>query len=230
MAVLQDLGTVGRQTAALIGKEFTIEWRQKYSLGSILLYAGGAVFLVYLSFTGRSSALHPIVWHTIYWVILLFSAVTVTARSFINEQRGLKIYYYTLAHPAAIILAKVAYNALMLVLTSTLSLAAYALFLKFPVQAPGLYLLNVGVAALGFACTLTLVSGIAAAAQAGHTIMPVLSFPLLVPQLLIHLKAGKSALDGLDSGIIMNHIWPGLGMGLLSLALSLLLFPFLWKA
>jgi len=89
---------------------------------------------------------------------------------------------------------------------------------------------NLLLGAVGFATTLTLVSGIAAKAGGnGATLMAILSFPLMVPMLLLLIKVSKNALDGLDRGLSQQSILTLLALNMIVGATSYLLFPFLWR-
>jgi heme exporter protein B len=160
----------------------------------------------------------------------LFTAINAIAKSFVQERAGRQLYYYTLVSPQQIILSKIAYNtALMLVLT-LLGFATYSFVLGTPVQDVPLYVLTLVLGAVGFAASLTLVSGIASKAENPATLMAVLSFPIILPLLLMLLKVSKNALDGLDRGESVNEIGTILAIDGIVLTLSWLLFPFLWRS
>jgi heme exporter protein B len=69
------------QINTLIKKEFLLEFRQKASLGGILVYVAATVFISALSFTGK---IHAHEWNDLFWVILGFASVTVSSRSFLK--------------------------------------------------------------------------------------------------------------------------------------------------
>lgn len=215
---------------ALMRKEFLLEWRQRYALNGMLLYIVGAVFVCYLSFNARPGQLTPIVWNTLFWIILLFTAINAIAKSFVQERAGRQLYYYTLASPQQIILSKIGYNTALMLVLALLGFCTYAFVLGNPVQDVWLYLLTLVLGAVGFAASLTLVSGIASKAENPATLMAVLSFPVILPLLLMLLKVSKNALDGLDRGESLNEIWTVLAIDLIVLTLSWLLFPFLWRS
>ena len=81
-----------------------------------------------------------------------------------QESRGQLLYYYTLVRPQAVILAKMLYNALLLLALGAAGLLSYTVVLGNPVQDVPLFVANLVLGAVGFATTLTLVSGIAAKA------------------------------------------------------------------
>ncbi len=116
-----------------------------------------------------------------------------------------------------------------MVAIGTAGLGLYALVMGFPVQDMWLYLALVLLAALGFSCILTLISSIAAQASNSSTLMAVIGFPLILPFLLLLLKASKNALDGLARSQSLNEIQTLTAIIVLSLAVSMLLFRFIWR-
>ncbi|OUJ69355.1 heme exporter protein CcmB [Hymenobacter crusticola] len=211
-------------------KDFRLEWRQRAALNGMLLYVGSTVFVCYLSFALRGGELPVPAWNALFWIILLFTAVNAAAKGFLQESRGRLLYYYTLVRPQAVILAKIGYNALLLLGLSLVGLAVYAVVLGNPVQDLGLFVANVMLGALGFATTLTLVSGIAAKASNSSTLMAVLGFPLMIPMLLLLIKVSKNALDGLELEASRSSLLTLVALNLIVTAVSYLLFPFLWRS
>ena len=211
-------------------KEFLLEWRQRYALNGMLLYIVGAVFVCYLSFNARRGQLTPIVWNTLFWIILLFTAINAIAKSFVQERAGRQLYYYTLTSPQLIILSKILYNTVLMLVLALLGFSVYAFVLGNPVKDVPLYVLTLILGAVGFAASLTLVSGIASKAENPATLMAVLSFPIILPLLLMVLKISKNALDGLDRSVSWNEIGTVLAIDAIVITLSWLLFPFLWRS
>ena len=219
-----------RQMGALMRKEFLLEWRQRYALNGMLLYIVGAVFVCYLSFNAHRGQLTPIVWNTLFWIILLFTAINAIAKSFVQERAGRQLYYYTLASPQQIILSKIGYNTALMGVLALLGFSTYAFVLGNPVADVPLYLLTLALGAVGFAASLTLVSGIASKAENPATLMAVLSFPIVLPLLLLLLRVSKNAMDGLDRSVSWREIGTVLAIDVIVLTLSWLLFPFLWRS
>ncbi|SFQ56942.1 heme exporter protein B [Hymenobacter arizonensis] len=219
-----------REITTLLAKDFRLEWRQKSALGGLLLYVGSTVFVCFLSFSLRGGQPPAPAWNALFWVILLFAAINAVAKGFMQESPGQRLYYYTLVRPQAVILAKMLYNALLLVAVALLGLFLYTVFLGNPIQDTPLFLANLLLGAVGFATTLTLVSGIAAKAGGnGATLMAILGFPVMVPMLLLLIKVSKNALDGLDRSVSDQSLLTLLALNLLVGALSYVLFPYLWR-
>lgn len=219
-----------QELRALIDKEIRLEWRQRYAINGMLLYVVSTVFVCYLSFKLRSNELTPVTWNTLFWIIMVFTAVNAVAKSFTQERFGRQLYLYTLASAEAIILAKIIYNTLLMLFLSLTGFAFYAFVMGNPVGDLLMYLGCICLGALGFAGTLTLVAGIASKAENSPTLMAVLSFPVLLPMLLMLMKVAKNALDGLDRGESWNEIATLLAIDAIVLVLSVILFPYLWRS
>ena len=211
-------------------KDFRLEWRQRAALNGMLLYVGSTVFVCYLSFSLRGGQLPVPAWNALFWIVLLFSAVNAVAKGFLQESRGRMLYYYTVVRPQAVILAKISYNALLLLGLALVAFGLYATVLGNPVQNVPLFVGTVALGAVGFASTLTLVSGIAAKATNSSTLMAVLGFPLMVPMLLLLIKVSKNALDGLEFEASQSSLLTLLALNMIVGAVSYLLFPFLWRS
>jgi len=67
--------------SALIKKEFLLEFRQKSTLGGVLVYVAGTIFVSVLCFNGR---LDKPTWNALFWVITLFTSVTISGKSFLK--------------------------------------------------------------------------------------------------------------------------------------------------
>jgi heme exporter protein B len=93
-----------------------------------------------------------------------------------------------------------------------------------------LYLGSLLLGAVGFAASLTLVAGIAAKAENSATLMAILSFPVILPLLLLLLRVSKNAMDGLERSASRDELLSILAIDAIVLALSVLLFPFIWKS
>ncbi|MCC9137101.1 heme exporter protein CcmB [Pontibacter silvestris] len=210
-------------------KDVVLEWRQKYAFNGMLLYVSSTVFVCYLSFGLRSIEGMVPVWNAVLWIILLFTSVNAIAKSFMQENRGRLLYFYSIVSPQAVILAKIMYNMLLMLVLALLCFAFYALVLGNPVQDVPMFLLTILLGAIGFSTSLTMISGIASKASNNGTLMAVLSFPVIVPMLLMLIKMSKNALDGLDRGLSFDELITLLAINMIVVTVSYILFPYLWR-
>lgn len=214
------------QIKFLIRKEIMLEWRSKYAFNGILLYVVSTVFVCYLAFREISSA--P-TWNALFWIIMLFASVNAITKSFIQESKGRQLYYYTITGPQAIIISKIIYNILLMLLLSIIALGFYTLVFKNPLGDPVFYLLSVLLGSISFASVFTMISGIASKASNGGALMAILSFPVIIPLLVVLIKLSKNAMDGLDRSVSYDEIGVLLAINVIVVTTSLLLFPYLWR-
>jgi heme exporter protein B len=214
----------------LLKKEFVLELRRKSVIAGIGLYVFSLVFICYLTFSLRQSSINEATWSALFWLTILFSVVNSVAKSFIGEKKGLAIYYYSVASPQAVIVSKIIYNS---VLSLTLSMSGFLLFTIFignPVQDVPLFLFGLILASMGFAASLSLISGIAAKANNSNILMAVLSFPVVISILLMAIRITKNALDGLDRSASYDEILNLIAINCIGAALAYVLFPYIWRS
>lgn len=209
----------------LLYKELTLEWRQRYAINGILLQVISSVFVVYLSF----KVLNPNTWNGVFWIVMLFVSINAIAKSFIGEGRGKNLYYHGIVKPQALLIAKFIYNAILNLLLAILCLTAFSLWMGNEIQHQALYYSATLLGCLGFAATFTMLSAIASKAGNSHLLMSVLSLPIIIPLLLILIKACKRAMDGLDQDLIYKDLGVLLLFNMLIIALAYILFPSVWK-
>src|SRR5476651_51111 len=221
------------QTWYLFKKEITLEWRSKYAFNGVLLYVVSTVFVCYISFSlsggFKGSQSYPIVWNVLFWIIMLFASVNAIAKSFIQESKGRLLYYYSIASPQAIILSKTIYNILLMSLLSILALLVYLLFFTNTIGDPLFYFLTVLLGSISFSTVFTMISAIASKAGNNGTLMAILSFPVIIPVILLLIRLSKNAMDGIDRSLSYGNIGVLLAINVIVVTTSLLLFPYLWR-
>lgn len=202
-----------------------LEWRSKYAINGIVLYVVSTVFVCYQAF----KSVDPTTWNALFWIILLFASINAINKSFVQESRGRQLYYYTIASARAIVLSKILYNILVMLLLSSIAYLVYSIIFHNPLGDPVLYLAVVGLGAIGFAAVFTMVAAISAKAGNNSTLMAILSFPIIIPMLLVLIKVSKNAMDGLERNASYDELLVLGAINIITVATSLLLFPYLWR-
>ncbi|HMR19118.1 MAG TPA: heme exporter protein CcmB [Sphingobacterium sp.] len=214
-----------QQIKSLVAKDLTLEWRSKYAINGILLYVVSTVFVCFQAF----KSVDTLIWNALFWIILLFASINAISRSFVQESPYRQLYYYSIASPKAIIVSKIIYNILLMVFLSIIAYLVYSVVFKNPVGDPLLYFLSVFLGSISFATVFTMVSGISSKTGNNSTIMAVLSFPVIIPLLIVLIKLSQNALNGLDRAISYGEIGVLLAINVITITISLLLFPYLWR-
>ncbi len=210
---------------SLIQKDILLEWRSKYAINGVVLYVVSTVFVCYQAF----KSVDPTTWNALFWIILLFASINAINKSFVQESSGRQLYYYTMASARAVILSKIIYNMLLMLLLSLIAYIVYSTIFRNPLGDPVLYVVVVALGAIGFAAVFTMVAAISAKAGNNSTLMAILSFPIIIPMLLVLIQVSKNAMDGLERNASYDELIVLGAINVITVAVSLLLFPYLWR-
>jgi heme exporter protein B len=212
---------------ALLTKDILLEFRQKHSFYGVLLYIASTIFVLYLSL---SDVPESSVWNTLFWITQLFIGINAVAKSFLQESKGRQLYYYSLTSPVGFIAAKLIFNTLFMLLMSTISLFLFGVFLGFPVSDGLIFIGIVCLGGTGISLVFSLMSAIAAKAQQNAALMAILGFPVIIPQLLLLIRLSKVAFaEVFREGAVLQLAGLTLAFNILVVALSLILYPYLWR-
>jgi heme exporter protein B len=210
----------------LVAKDVRLELKQRYAFNGILLYVVSTIFVCYLSF---SKIIDAETWNALFWIIMLFAAVNAVSKSFVQESLNRQLYYYTIASPQAIILSKVIYNSMLMAILSVLCLTVFSALMGSFITSYPVFLIALLFGSLGFSAVLTMIAAIASRTNNNFALMAILSFPILLPFLLVLMHVSNSALSG--GSIVENARFIGAVLILdgIVIAMAFILFPYLWR-
>ena len=168
------------------------------------------------------------VWNGLFWVIQLFICINAVAKSFLQENKGRMLYFYSIASPANFVLAKLLFNSLLMLAMSMLSLFLFSLFLGNPMQKIWQFIGLVLLGGWSLSLVFTFLAAIAAKAQQNAAIMAVLGFPIIIPQLLLLMRLSNAAFAPLLI-IPVSTVLLLVALDAMVVLLAVILFPYLWK-
>jgi heme exporter protein B len=211
---------------ALFRKDLLLELRQQYTFYGVLLYIASTVFVLYLAMGQPESE----TWNGLFWMTQLFICTNAVAKSFLQESRGRMLYFYSICNPAEFVLAKLLYNLLLVAIMNTVNIV---LFIGF-MGDPSVHLLTyVGISflgAMGLSLIFTMLAAIAAKAMQQASLMAILGFPVIIPQLMLLMRLSKLAFaETFRAGVPLQVVLLLFALDLGVALLSVILFPFLWK-
>ena len=216
-----------KQVITLFKKDILLELRQQYALYGVILYVASTVFVLYLAM-GSQPELE--VWNALYWVMLLFVCINAVAKSFLQESRGRMLYFYSITSPVSFVLAKILYNLLLMVIMNTISLVLFIAFLGNPTVMIWEFIGTSFLGALGLSLIFTMLAAIASRAMQQASLMAILGFPIIIPQLLMLMRLSRLAFaETFKAGVSQQIVLLLLALNASVIVLAVILFPFLWK-
>ena len=219
------MSSIGR-IWTLFKKDWMLEMRQQYAFYGVMLYVASTIFVLYLAI--GESAYET--WNALFWITQLFVCLNAVAKSFLQESRARMLYFYTISHPIEYMLSKIMYSVVLMMILNTVTLFLYIAFMGNPTE----YLLQfIGISYLGgfgLSIIFTMFAAIASKAMQQASLMAILGFPVIIPQLLLLIRLSKSAFaETFREGVVTQVTLLLLALDLGIIILSVILFPFLWK-
>ena len=215
-----------REVKELVFNDVRLNWRERYALYSLLLYVLCTSYIAYLSFEG---IINERSWIALFWIIVFFASMNASLQSFKRELNYQALFFYTIARPRAIIIAKIIYNSGLLILLNLLSYIIYSTFLGNPISNTISFVLCIVLGSSAIASLLTLIAAIASKTNNGGGIMTILSMPLLFPLLINLIKTSEICINENEFSQIENQILFLFLLNIVTTLLSYLLFPYLWR-
>jgi heme exporter protein B len=210
---------------ALFRKDLLLEIRLKYTFYGILLYVASTIFVLYLAMGQPEGD----TWNGLFWMIQLFICVNSVAKSFLQENPGRLLYFYSIAGSKDFILSKLLFNAILMMIMCGLSLLLFFLFLGNPMQNPFKFLLITCFGSMSISLVFTFLAAIAARAGQNAAMMAILGFPLIIPQILLLIRLSRIAFLDIYQAGLYSIILLLAAFDMMIILLAIILFPFLWK-
>ena len=213
---------------AVLDKDLRCEFRTKYALNAILLFA--VTTLTVISFAVGQFGLSPELQAALYWIIVFFSAMSGLSRVFVREEEAGTVYALKLAAtPTQVYLGKLAVN---LILMGILELVVFPLFvvmMGMRVQSYALFFAVLILGSAGLAGLATIIAAIVAKANVKSALFTILSFPPLLPLLITCIRGTRLALEGADVSAGAPELRLLFSYTVVVVTASLLLFDYVWS-
>ena len=216
------------EAAAVFAKDWRSEARSRHALNTLGLFSFTTLVLVSVGLgpmgvTAAGAQVLPF----LLWIVLLFAASAGLPRAFVHEEETHTATALRLAaRPSAVFWGKLAFA---LSLTWALEALVAPLFLamvQLEVASPGLFAAGLAAGGFGLAAASTVIAAIIAQTRAGSTLFAVLSFPILVPLLLLVVELTRNAVEGAPGDLVLRQLL--LYDGSVAVA-GAMLFPAIWN-
>ena len=212
---------------AVYAKDFRLELRTKYAMNAILMF--GITTLSVVSFSLGQSGLPPKLLAALFWVVMFFSAMSGLAQVFIREEEtGTALALKLTADPDPIYFGKLFFNLTLLTVMTVIITPIFFVFTDAPTGNLPLFTLVLILGILGLCGATTLVAAIIARASVKGALFAVLSFPILLPLLMVLVGATEKVLTGETFGVISAELQFLFAFAVVMITGSVLLFKFVW--
>lgn len=216
------------ETTAVFAKDWRSEARTRTALNTLGLFALTTLVLVGVGLGPLGvSAAGVQVLPFLLWLVLLFATTAGLPRLFVHEEETHTATALRLAaRPSAVFWGKLAHGLSLTLALEAIVTPLFVAMVQLPVERPGLLVVTLAAGGFGLAAASTVIAAIIAQAQGRSTLFAVLSFPLLVPLLLLVVELTRNAVVGDPGGEALRQLL--LYDGTLAVAGSML-FPVIWN-
>ncbi len=214
---------------ALFKKDYHSELRTRYAVNSLAMFI--IVALSVILFSIGNEKVPQNLTGGLLWVVIFFSAMSGLSRAFVSEEeRGTSLILHLIAAPTTIFNGKLLFNLILVFLMNTIITILYsALFEEFIIRNFLLFFLTFIISNIGLAIASTIIAAIISKAGAKGTLYPVLSFPILLPLILISVMLTSYSMVGTSFADAVIELAVLVSYDVIILAVSYMLFDFIWK-
>jgi heme exporter protein B len=215
-------------TAILI-KDIKSEFRNRYSLNSLIMFV--IITLSIILFAIGLENISGYVMTGLLWIVIFFASTSGLSRTFVSEEeRGTSTALKLFASPGTIYFGKLLFNIILMLCLSIFVSFCYFIFMKdFIIKNHLIFWLTIVLGSIGLSSASTIIAAIVSKANNKGTLYPVLSFPILLPLLLVVIGLTKSAIDGDMISSVINEFVMIISYSVILITASYLLFDLIWK-
>jgi heme exporter protein B len=210
-------------------KDWQSELRTRYAINALAMFILVTISVILFSIGNENP--DEFLTGGMLWVVIFFSAMSGLSRSFVSEEeRGTSATLMLIAKPSTVFGGKLLFNFVLVFLMNFVIPILFAmLFETFVVRNLLLFAFSIILGNIGIAVSSTLIASIISKANTKGTLYPVLSFPILLPLILILIELTKYSIEGVS----VDESWVEIAIliiyDIVMTISSFLLFDFIWK-
>lgn len=218
-----------RQIFAVFIKDIKSEFRTRYAISAVILFILTTITMILFGTYGEKLSVGISV--GMLWIVMFFGAMTGLSRSFVTEEeRGTSFLLQLSIKSGLIYVGKLCFNIILCILLNFITVLLYLLFVNNnPIHHPLLFVITILLSSIGIAGATTIISAIISKANTKNALFPVLSFPVLLPLIMVGIETTIDCFDiSKYSDIISNFGIIFAYCGILITA-SYMLFDIVWN-
>lgn len=213
----------------LFKKDWQSELRTRYAINALAMFI--LVTISVILFSVGQEKMSEYLTGGLLWVVIFFSAMSGLSRTFVSEEeRGTMLTLQLIASADTIFTGKMLFNLVLVFFMNTVIAILYSmLFNTFIINNMALFVLAFIIGNIGIVVSSTVIAAIIAKANTKGTLYPVLSFPILLPLILVLLQLTKFSIDGKSIDESYAELMVLVSYDVIMLTASYLLFEFINK-
>jgi heme exporter protein B len=215
--------------ASIFFKDLKSEYRNRYGISAITLFILTSITM--LVFSTAQEKLTPTLFSGLLWVIMFFSAMTGLSKGFVREEeKQTSMLLKITSRPTAVYFGKLIYN---LIFAIVMNFFAWLMFMVF---FDGLIIKNIGgfliillLASIGLASATTVISAIISKAGMKNSLFTVLSFPVLIPLIIVGIEATTKTFEGAGLNELLSDLQILIAYSGILIPISYIVFDMIWE-
>ncbi len=218
-----------KNAVSIVKKDIRSELRNRYAINSLLLFV--LITISIILFSVGLEDVSPSIHAGLFWIVIFFAATSGLSRTFVSEEdRGTSLSLKLVAAGGTIYFGKLLFNIILMLFLTLFVCICYLFFMDhFIIKNYITFSLTLFLGSIGLASASTIIAAIISKAGSKGTLYPVLSFPVLLPLLIIVIGLTKSAQDGDPLSSVINQFLLIISYSGILITVSYLLFDFIWK-
>jgi heme exporter protein B len=217
------------KATAVYHKDVVSEFRTRYSVNAVVLFAVTTLTAVSLSVGGFGVADRKLL-AALLWIILFFSAMSGLSRAFVREEEGRTASALRLsAAPISIYLGKLVFNLTLLLGLEIVVVPLFVVLMHVEMGNWAALLLVLAFGSIGLSAAATIVAAIVSKANAKGALFAVLSFPIMAPLLVLAITGTAEALGGASVARSLPVLRSLVSYAGVMITASIMLFEFVWE-
>jgi heme exporter protein B len=215
--------------SSIFYKELISEFRNRTSLSSVFLFILTSITIVTLSIFKEevSSGISA----GILWLLMFFNSMLGLTKSFISEEeRGTSLFLKLHSKPLSVYFGKLFFNILFAIQYNLLTALLYIFFNNdIQISSLTLFLTIIIIGSFALASVSTIISAIIARASNKNALFPILSFPIVLPIIVLGVKSLIIAIDGEFLSQIFTNGIIIFSYSVIVILITVIIFDYVWK-
>jgi len=216
---------------AIWRKDMKSEMRTRYAINAILLFAFTTLIVISYSISPYRVSLNdrPFIYASLIWIVLVFSALSGLARSFVKESESFTEDQLRIStSPEAIFLGKLLFNVTVIFVLELLIVPVFILITRLHVVHPVYFILLLLSGGAGLCMVTTIMAAMIARARVKSVLFSAISFPLLFPLIITVIKGTEKSFRIMRI-THWNEFLMSTAYAILLGVLAYFLFPLIWR-